>query len=225
MSLPTVFATKSSLAYQCIRQMILSGEVRPGDRIKLGDISQRLGISETPIREAVQGLAGEGWLDMNTHVGAVVRSINVEQVYEVSSIRGLITGLAIELNGSCFDDAMLQKLQENVEAMDSAVQRGDLQSVSSINDEFHRLLCGGPLSPYCTRIMESILGLTSYLRHGIIPKAERLQEQVREHRKIVEYLCEGDFRAAASMAKIHERNGGLFLIKELKKAKSKALDA
>lgn len=218
---PTAYTTKSGLAHQQIKQMILSGEMRPGDRVKLGEVSRRLGISETPIREAMTALVAEGWLDMTSHVGAVVRDISVEQVREITSIRGVISRLAIELNGPYFDEAMLQKLKDNVEAMGDAVRRGDLQKVSAINDEFHRLLYGGRLSPWCARIMESVLGLTSYLRHGIIPKTERLREQVREHRKMVDHLCEGDFRAAAEMAELHERNGGLFLIGELNKAKSR----
>lgn len=225
MSLPTVFTTKSDLAHERIKQMILSGEVKPGDRIKLSEVSRKLGISETPIREAILALTSEGWLEMTTHVGAVVRNIDVEQVHEISSVRGLICGLAIELNGPCFDAALLQSLKENVEAMDAAVQRGDVKSFSTLNDAFHRLLCSGPLSPWCARIMESVLGLTSYQRHGIVPDVERLAESMREHRKMIEYLCEGDFRAAADMAKIHERNAGLFLTKELKKTKSKASGA
>lgn len=225
MSLPTVFTTKSDLAHERIKQMILSGEVKPGDRIKLGEVSRKLGISETPIREAILALTSEGWLEMTTHVGAVVRNINVDQVHEISSVRGLICGLAIELNGPSFDAAILQSLKKNVEAMDAAMQRGDVNDFAGLNDEFHRLLCGGALSPWCARIMESILGLTSHQRHGIAPHLERLAEAVREHRKIVEYLCEGDFRAAADMTKIHERNAGLFLVKELKRAKSKAPDA
>ncbi|MCA0318445.1 MAG: GntR family transcriptional regulator [Proteobacteria bacterium] len=220
MSPPTAYLTKSGLAHQQIKQMILSGEMRPGSRVKLGEVSRRLGISETPIREAMTALHAEGWLDMTSHVGAVVRDITVEQVLEIASIRGRISGLAIELNGPHFDEAMLQELKDNVQAMSEAVRRGDLQKMSAINDEFHRLLSNGPFSPWCARIMESVLGLTSYLRHGIVPKAERLREQVREHRKLVKHLCDGDFRAAAATAELHERNGGLFLIGELNRAKA-----
>jgi GntR family transcriptional regulator, vanillate catabolism transcriptional regulator len=225
MSLPTAFTTKSGLAHQQIKQMILSGEVKPGDRIKMAELSRKLGISETPIREAILALTAEGWLDMTTHVGAVVRTINVEQVHEISSIRGLISGLALELNGPRFDAALLQKLRENVETMDAAVQRGDLQGFATFNDEFHRLIYRDHVSPWCARIIEGMLGLLSHQRHGIAPNVERLQDSVREHRKMLEYLCEGDFRAAADMAKLHERNAGLFLIRELKKTKSKASDA
>lgn len=225
MSPPTVFTTKSGIAHERIKQMILSGEVKPGDRIKLGELSRKLGISETPIREAIQALASESWLEMTTHVGAVVRGISVDQVHEISAIRGLICGLAIELNGPCFEAALLESLKQNVEAMDAARKRGDVKDFSALNDEFHRLLCRGARSPWCAHIMESVLGLTSYQRHGIVPKIQRLEELVREHREIVEHLCQGDFRAAADMAKIYEHNAGLYMIGELNQAKSAAPDA
>lgn len=215
MTLPHVFTTKSELAHQHIQRMILSGELRPGDRLKSREVSERLGISETPIREAIRALASEGWLEMTNHVGAVVQGLKVEQIHEISTLRGEISALAIRLNGPVFDAAMLARLTANVEAMSKEVDAGNVQGFAELNDEFHRLLCDGPNSPWCAKILESILGLISHQRHGILPRQTRLVEAVSEHRRIVDFLQANDFHAAAAMAKEHERNAGLFLIQEL----------
>ena len=74
MAQPPVYMTKSDVARRHILGMILSGAVRSGARITTREVAEALGISETPIREAVRSLASEGWLEVQSHVGADVES-------------------------------------------------------------------------------------------------------------------------------------------------------
>ena len=66
------FMTKSDVARQAIQELILSGQARAGERITSREISEALGMSETPIREAMRSLSAEGWLDFHPHQGVVV---------------------------------------------------------------------------------------------------------------------------------------------------------
>lgn len=74
MAEPPVYLSKADIARRHIEGLILSGTVKPGDRITTREVSEALGMSETPIREAIRSLAAEGWLSVRLHVGAVVES-------------------------------------------------------------------------------------------------------------------------------------------------------
>ncbi len=212
---PDVFVTKTELARRHIQKMILSGGVRPGDRITTREVSTALGISETPIREAIQGLAAEGWLTVQNHVGAVVQGLRVEQVKEISALRGLICALAIQLGAPNYDDALLDRIDVNIEASAKALARKDFTLFADLNYEFHGLLCDGPDTPYCHRLLNNMLGLMSSQRHGVATSAERLGQALNEHRKIRDLLRVKDFQGAAELAKQHELNTGAYLIRML----------
>ncbi|KGE02427.1 MULTISPECIES: GntR family transcriptional regulator [Rhizobium/Agrobacterium group] len=213
MQQPKTFTTKTELARQHIQSMVLSGKVGPGDRITTREVSDALGISETPIREAIRSLASEGWLAVQNHIGAVVQGLKVEQIREISALRGLVCGLAVELGAASFDEERLRRIDENLEASAGALDADDFALFAEKNYEFHQLLCDNPESPWCKRLLENMHGLMSAQRHGIPPQPARLREALKEHTKIRDHLRGGDYAAAAAMVNQHEKNTGDFLIR------------
>lgn len=206
------YMTKAEHARQHIQSMILAGTVGPGDRITTREVSSALGISETPIREAIRSLASEGWLEVQNHIGAVVQGLRAEQIREISALRGLVCGLAVELGAKNFDAARFKKIDENIEISAEVLKANDFDLFCVKNHEFHRLLCDNPQSPWCHRLLENMYGLISAQRHGLPPQPERLREALREHIAIRDKLRAGDYAAAAGLVKQHERNTGDFLI-------------
>jgi DNA-binding GntR family transcriptional regulator len=207
------YMTKAEMARRHIQSMILTGLVGPGDRITTREVSTALGVSETPIREAMRGLASEGWLDIQNHIGAVVQGLHIEQIREVSALRGLVCGLAIELGAPNFDEGRLAQIDENIASSAEALAQEDYQAFARKNFEFHELLCDNPQSAWCRRVLENMQGLMSAQRHGLPPQPQRLAEAQREHGRIRDLLRAGDFAGAAAMVNQHEKNTGDFLIK------------
>jgi len=216
MAQPKTYMTKTEHARQHIRSMILDGAVGPGDRITTREVSVVLGISETPIREAIRGLASEGWLEVQNHIGAVVQGLRAEQIREISALRGLICGLAVELGAAHFDEGRLAKIDENIALSAEALEKDDFALFGAKNYEFHQLLCDNPESPWCKRLLENMHGLMSAQRHGIPPQPARLREALKEHVAIRDKLRAGDFSAAAALVNEHERNTGDFLIRMIR---------
>jgi DNA-binding GntR family transcriptional regulator len=212
---PNIYVTKTEIARRHIKEMVLSGAVRPGDRITTREVSNALGISETPIREAIRSLESEGWLEVQSHVGAVVKGLHPDQIREVSALRGRICELAIELGAPNFTEARLNKIDAVVDEMEEALSLRDFQRFASKNYEFHELLCDNPQSPLCYRLLNNMLGLMSSQRHGLPPQRTRLEEAQKEHRRIRDLLRAGEFKAAAEMAREHERITGDFLIRTM----------
>lgn len=206
------YITKTELARRHIQKMILSGALRAGDRVTTRGVSDALNVSETPIREAIRSLASEGWLTVQTHVGAVVATLRPDQIREISALRGSVCALAIELSGDFYREGVLDQLEENLGAARKAVARGDSETFGHLNNDFHRMLCDTPYSPWCLRIFVNMLGLMSSQRHGFQPDAARLQEAMDEHEAIVAHIRAGAYDAAAEVARQHELNAGTFLV-------------
>jgi DNA-binding GntR family transcriptional regulator len=213
MEKPKIYMTKAEVARQHIQSMVLSGAVGPGDRITTREVSDALGISETPIREAIRSLASEGWLEVQNHIGAVVQGLRAEQIREISALRGIVCGLAIELGAASFDAARLAKIDENIAISADLLAKGDYDGFGEMNYDFHLLLCDNPESPWCRRLLENMHGQMSAQRHGLAPQPGRLGEALKEHGLIRDMLRAGDFAGAADMVKQHEKNTGDFLIK------------
>lgn len=207
------YLTKTELARNRIQQMILAGEIEPGDRLTSREISAKLKISETPVREAIRALVAEGWLELQNHVGAVVQNLHTDQIREISALRGLVCGLAIELAAANFDDERLARIDETIDVAERALASGDMTLYGEKNAEFHELLCDNPQSRWCQRILHNLLGLMSPRRHRMTLSDARLRESLEEHKRIRDHLRAGDFRAAAEQVRGHEANTGNMLIR------------
>jgi DNA-binding GntR family transcriptional regulator len=220
-----VFLTKAEIARRQIKKMITSGVVRPGDRITTREVSVALGMSETPIREAIHSLAAEGWLSVQSHVGAVVQGLRADQVQEISTLRGAVCAMAIQLSAPGYDVPLLNRIDENIKVSEEALALKDYERFAQLNHEFHRLLCDRPETTYCYRILENMLGLMSSQRHGLPVSPHRLTEAIAEHRAIRDQLRLQNFDAAAELARQHELRTGAWLIGVFKEAASRRASA
>jgi DNA-binding GntR family transcriptional regulator len=206
MAQPPIYLTKSDLARRHIQGLILSKAVRPGDRITTREVSEALGMSETPIREAIRSLASEGWLEVQSHVGAVVASAGSEQLREIFILRGLIGALAVELGGPSYDADRLAQIDANVEASVAAVRSGDVEAYTRLNHEFHMLLTDTPNSQWCLRLLVNLRALTA-VHHGFAALPRRMAESLAEHEAIRDAVRRREFGRAAELIKQHEQAG------------------
>lgn len=204
MSQPPVFMSKADIARRHIEGLILSRAVKPGDRITTREVSEALGMSETPIREAIRSLAAEGWLDVQTHIGAVVASAGSAQLREIYALRGLIGGLAIELGAASYGPARLKDIDANIAASAEAVAAQDIQSYTRLNHEFHILLYDTPHSQWCLRMLVNLSAMTS-VQFGFTVMPQRMAESLREHQSIRDAIRTGAFAEAAALIKDHEQ--------------------
>lgn len=211
----TDFLTKTELAKRHIQTLVLSGVYQPGDRITTREVARALGISDTPIREAVQSLASEGWLDVQQHVGAVVQGVTAEQIREVSRLRGSVSAIAIEISATVFDDIRIKAIEENLEGMQRALESDDRDSFAERNYEFHDLICDKDHAPWCRRFLDNLYGHMSPGRLGITPTKDRMAAALQEHRDVLEKLRARDFKEAARLVDVHERNAGDFFLEFL----------
>ena len=208
--------TKSDLARQHIQELIVSGTVHAGDRMTSREISEALGMSETPIREAMRSLSAEGWLDFHSHLGVVVASIKREQIEEVYAVRGSLEGLAIELGGPHYGPTVLAMIDRNLADAEAALVAMDIPRYALLNHEFHRLLSDTPATQWTLKVLNNLWAQTTAMHRGFeaVP-TERIRGSLDEHRAIRDAIARGDFVRASALNNEHERVAGATLIASL----------
>lgn len=172
-----------------LRQMLLTGELQPGDRLREAELAAALNVSRGSVREGLQALITEGLVQHEIHRGAVVRVLSEDDVKEIQGIRRLIETAAIR----AADTAPKQRwdqLENALEAFRSASEDGDWLAASSSDLEFHRALVGlldkrrlDELSEAMHRELHLILALTAESRYPapktLLPEHEELLELIR----------------------------------------------
>lgn len=210
-----VHLTKSGLARQHIQELILSGAVREGQHITAREVCEAVGVSETPVREAIRGLAAEGWLELNAHHGVVVATIRAEHIAEIHALRGALAALAVELGAASYTAETFAALERNIAESERAVAAQDPAAYARLNREFHLLMCDTPHTPWTMRLTSSLTAQTSAQRRGFEVIPGRLAASLAEHRAILAALRQGNTSRAATLLVDHERRAGAALIAAL----------
>lgn len=205
------YRTKSDLVYEALRQAILAGRFQPGTRINIDQLVLELGTSKVPIREAIGRLVGEGWLQMNPHVGAMVPELSADEIVETSIIRSVIEGAAIRFSASRLSQADLAKLRTLVTRMDAAVAtEEDAHEYPQLNLEFHAAAI--ETCPFLSlkALANSFLEKTRRLRTvHFLPNY--LAESQQEHWELLRALERRDARTAERITRHHVEHAGHLL--------------
>lgn len=213
----SVYKTKSDLARGHIQELILSRTVRAGDRLTTREVAEALGISETPIREAIRLLAAEGWLTLSAHQGVVVASINTGQIAEIYAIRGALGALAIERGAAFYTAEQLATLDRNLAASAEAVASADVPRYALLNREFHATLSDTPQTQWTVRLLDNLWAQTAAAGRGFEAVPERIQASLAEHRAIRDAIGAGDHARAARLVIEHETVAGEALVAALRR--------
>lgn len=145
------------LAYDDIRDAILSGALPPGQRVKERDVADQMGISTTPVKEALRRLEQEGLVTSQPRRGAVVSSLVQIPVEEIEEIRGLLEAMAARLAAERLSDAELDRLGRLVEEMAvlTAEMREPQKRIADV-DVFHRIILEGSRNDFLVRFVGTL---------------------------------------------------------------------
>lgn len=136
-------ANHSQKAYRHIRQKLLSGSVPPGSRLSYGTIGKEIGISATPVREAVGQLASEGFVELVPQLGAIVRELTREEAIELYELREAMESYAAARAAERISERQLNELAGNLERSSALVEKvrgsGDSAANREIATQFHSL--------------------------------------------------------------------------------------
>ena len=193
----------ATIVLQELERMILSGEIKPGERINEKALAASQSVSRGPVREACRRLEQAGLVEIVVNRGVFVRRLKAKDAAELSDIRASLSGLAGRLLAENVSDEQFDHLADMVARMEALAERGDVEGYYPLNMEFHaamlRYTGNDRLAEMCAAIDKEL-----YLFRRIsLDKGWGLRNSVKEHRKILEALHKRD---PARLAKVMEQH-------------------
>lgn len=197
--------TMSALAAEALRSMILGGELLPGERLPENSLTAQLGVSRSPLREAMSVLEQEGLIVQAPRRGAIVAPLTAHDIYEIYSLRGALEELAIRLGVPVTDESRLDRLRAAYAALEAAT--GDDQTEHTrLAFEFHLALVG--LAGH-RRLEEAFRGLSLQMQlcMAMNRRARAGMESIREdavrHRPLLDHAVAGDVEGLLEAVRNH----------------------
>jgi DNA-binding GntR family transcriptional regulator len=199
--------TKTDLAFQTLRAAIEEGRLKPGERLTMAHLPEELGMSPTPIREAMRLLQAEGLLEHQPHRGVVVRSFPAAQVEEVFRLRVLLEPLATELAVERVSAEQIAEIWELHNGLAREVAQEPAQTnVSELNARWHRAIYDASGSSY---LNDFIARLWLALPVRAIWLTRRAAHSVAQHGEIMAAIDARESGRAAELMREHVAFGAV----------------
>ena len=128
------------IIFTTLREAIIMGELKPGERLMEVQLAQKMGVSRTPVREAIRKLELEGFVIMIPRKGAHVAKLSVKDIMDVLEVRASLDGLATSLAAERIAESELKELRQVQSQFDSYVEKDNLQGVIKKDVEFHDVI-------------------------------------------------------------------------------------
>jgi DNA-binding GntR family transcriptional regulator len=192
----------SATATELIRGAIVEGRLAPGERLKEEELARELGISRTPIREALLVLSAEGLVDAAPNRGATVRAHTAQDLDDLYQLRALLEGIATRRAASRLTEAELSGLHASCERFDR-VADGDVGEIVRENIYFHNTILDAAASTRLAEMVRKTIELPLVYRSYIWYSPDQQRISVHYHWQIVRALAARDAERAELIMKEH----------------------
>jgi DNA-binding GntR family transcriptional regulator len=186
-----------------IRRQIIAGRLAQGDRIFEDQLAQELGVSRNPVREALQTLAREGFVDLEPRRGARVMVLSDTRATELFEVRESLEGLVAGLAATRRSDIQVRDLTSIVDAGRDALGADDLSALPALNTRFHRLLVEAANNELLADMLDGLMHVIEWMYTRRV--RERALWSWDEHAAITARIGERDPAAAEAVARDHIR--------------------
>lgn len=193
----------SAAAVETIRTAILQGKLPPGHRLKEGELATELGISRTPIREALFTLQAEGLVDSTPNRGATVRSYRLDELREMYDLRALLESHAARRAASRIEADAIEALRASCERFAQVADARDLRGIVAENFFFHNAILEAAASTRLTEMVRQTIALPLVYRSFVWYSPEQVGASLHYHRQLVVTFDQRDAERAELIMKQH----------------------
>jgi DNA-binding GntR family transcriptional regulator len=191
-----------------LRHLIVQGDLAPGAALGEAELSEALGISRTPLREALKLLAAEGLIELRPNRSARIVPLRPEEVNELFEAVGGVERVAAELAATRITRRELQRLRSLQARMERHHEAGELEDYFQLNQQIHGLIVAAAKNGVLKATHEWLLGRVERARYFALSSRDRWDRSVEEHREILAALEAGDAQRAGETLARHVRRTG-----------------
>lgn len=191
------------VVYQTLRNAILKGDLKPGERLMEMKLASKLGVSRTPIREAIRMLEREGLAITIPRRGAQVAKMTLKDMDDVYAVRRSLENLALTYVSGKMNAEQIARLRWAEKIFEEAVADGDHEKIEQKDSEFHLAIFEATGNSRLVSIMSTISEQLSRYRWAYLQHHNRLQQLIDEHRTIVEALENGTYEDCLAATSAH----------------------
>ncbi len=210
------FLPLRDVVFNTLRQAILTGELKPGERLMEIHLANRLGVSRTPIREAIRKLELEGLVTMIPRRGAEVAQITEKSMSDVLEVRRAMDALCVELACERISDEELKELKAACDNFEHAVRSKDNKKIAKADVELHDIIVKATGNSRLVQLINNLSEQMYRYRYEYIKDASQHNRLIEEHRIIYESIVNKDKETASQAAKMHIDNQEKAIMKQLR---------
>ncbi len=195
-----------NVVYETLRSAILTGELKPGERLMELQLADKLGVSRTPIREAIRMLEHEGLAKTIPRKGAEVAKMTEKDMEDVIQIRLALEELAGTVACAKITDEEIGELKKAMEVCEEKMTGGDVVEIAKADECFHDIVIRSSENPKLHEIMSNLREQIYRYRVEYLKKKEAYPQLIKEHREIFDALQQRDSAAVAKYMQDHLYN-------------------
>lgn len=199
-----------------VRRMIQEGELTPGVRLVEEHLAAVIGTSRTPIREALHRLEQEKLVMRRKQGGYQVRPLSAREVEETAGVRAVLESYAVELAALRMTPKLLAELERNVESFAAALEDNDAKRMLELNTKFHHMLYEVAGSELLIRMINDLSEPLQRFRVELLGNPESAARSLRDHRRMLRALKNGDQIGAVRVCREHILAGGQWMLDRLR---------
>jgi DNA-binding GntR family transcriptional regulator len=202
-----------------LREAIVGGRFRPGERLRERELVELLGVSRTSLREALRQIEAEGLIRLEPNRGPVVATIGYEEVEQIYAARGVLEALACQLFAENASHAELERLKAACESLVQAARDGDAERALQVKIAFYEVIFEGCGNRIVCQMLRQINNRTRLLRRLTLSEPDRLPDMASEIQEVVDAIARRDAERAWTAALHHVRRAGRIALRLVRQAR------
>ncbi len=203
--------------FDSLKQAIIRGNISPGEWLVESHIAETLGISRTPVREAIHKLEREGLIERQPRGGFTALGLNREDIQETFGIRAILEGYAARLAAIKHDKEELELLERKIEEFEKCLGKKQLNDLTRINTEFHDLLYALSKSPKLIHLINSLGDQIYRFRQMILKENKMARMSNEDHKQMLKYIRKRDADGVERLVRDHILRGQQIVLRDFDK--------
>ncbi|NLA59062.1 MAG: GntR family transcriptional regulator [Firmicutes bacterium] len=212
------------IVFENLREAIITGQLRPGERLMEVQIAEELGVSRTPVREAIRKLELEGLVVMVPRKGAYVSNVSIKDISDIFQIRRALEGLAAELAADRLTEEQLEELEQLLVRTAETVEKLDILTTVDMDTGFHQVIYEASRNEKLSSMLYHLREQIQRFRTQSLSRPGRLEQALLEHRAIMDALKERDGELARRLVEEHIENAESALLAAFEDSEEKEED-